>query len=175
MDFGEEPGENHQFLFPLDHVVLKDVLQRIELPPAYELGAGCVILDQKSPGKLLEPQELGQDGGRCYGAAALQLCVAITPEPVVKVPLFCGERDVPLFEGLFREVEGFLLGHPVCHGHLFPHQGIQVPVGYDLLPVEAAHHRIPPSEGEEVVPKNRGVQEAVLAEYVHRFVLDGRS
>ena len=49
----DEPGEYYQLLFALDHVVLEDVLQGVQLPPTDQLRLDGVILHQEAAGELL--------------------------------------------------------------------------------------------------------------------------
>lgn len=87
-----------------------------------------IILHQKAPGELLEPEELGQDRGGRNRAAVRQFCEVVTAEPVVDVPLFLAHGYVAVLEGLFREVEGFFLGNSVGNAVFLLDQLIQVPV-----------------------------------------------
>ena len=167
----QEAGENHQLLLALHNVVLEYVGQGVQLSPAYQLGPGGVILYQEAAGELLKAEQLREDRGGGDPAAVGQFCVAVPAEAVVEVPLFLAEGDVPVFKGLFRQVQGFLFGHPVGDTMLLLYQLIQVPVADNLLAVEAAHFAVATPEGVEVRPKNRGVEEAVLAEYVDCLVL----
>ena len=50
-------------------------------------------------------------------------------------------------------------------------QLVEIPVGYDLLSVEAAHDGVSVSEGVEVLAEDGTVEETVLTENVHRFIL----
>ena len=175
MDFREEPSEDHQLLATLDHIILQDVRQCIQLPPAHQLGLGGFILHQKAAGELLEAQEPGQDGCGRDSAAAVQLCIAVPPEPVVQAALFCAQGNIAALEGLFREVEGFFFGHPVGDAVFLLDQPVQVPIPDDLPLFKAAHHAVPVFEGVEVQAKNRGVEESVLTEDVDGLILHRRS
>ena len=55
---------------------------------------------------------------------------------------------------------------------LLLNQGVQVLVTDDLLAVETAHLAIPAPESIEVIAENGRVQKSVLAENVHRLILD---
>lgn len=59
MDFREKPGKDHQLLSALDHIILQNVRQCIQLSPAHQLWFGSFILHQKAAGELLEAQETG--------------------------------------------------------------------------------------------------------------------
>ena len=98
----EKPGEDYQLLFPLDHVVLQNVLQGVQLSPAHQAGLVRIVLHQKAPGELLKAEKFGQDRGGGDGSAVRQLGVAVPAQSVVEVPLLFAQGDVAVLEGLFR-------------------------------------------------------------------------
>ena len=154
MNLRDEPGEDHQLLFALDHVVLEDVLQGVQLPPTDQFRLDGVILHQEAAGELLQAQELRQNCGGGDGAAVCQLRIAVPPEPVVKVALRAAQCDVAVLEGLLRQVEGFLFGHAVGDAVFLSDESVQVTVPDDLLAVEAAHLAVAAAESVEVCPED---------------------
>ena len=124
---------------------------------------------------MLQPQEFRQDGRCCDLSSAVELCVAVSPDPVIELSLLLIHCDVPGLKGLLRQIDGFFLCDPEGDAVFFLDQPIQVLVSDDLFLIETAHDGVSVPELIEVCPEDLRIQEAILAEDVDRIILDRSS
>ena len=124
---------------------------------------------------MLEPQEFRENRRCCDLTSAVELCIAVSPDPVIKLALLLIHCDVPGLKGLLRQIDSFFLCDPEGDAVFFLDQSIQILVSDDLFFIETAHDGVSVPELIKVCTEDLRIQKAVLTEDVDRIVLDRRS